>query len=94
MNEKFTASSLKNPLFPDTVTFNDKGVTFKVRKAVTSSENFVFYNDIAGIEIDNGVFFSTIRIKAKARDQEIIISNFAKRDAKRIKELILERAHN
>lgn len=94
MNEKFTASSLKNPLFPDTVTFNDKGVTFKVRKAVTSSENFVFYNDIAGIEIDNGIFFSTIRIKAKARDQEIIISNFAKRDAKRIKELILERAHN
>ena len=94
MNEKFTASSLKNPLFPDTVTFNDKGVTFKVRKAVTSSENFVFYNDIAGIEIGNGVFFSTIRIKAKARDQEIIISNFAKRDAKRIKELILERAHN
>ena len=94
MNEKFSASTLKNPLFPDTVTFNEKGVTFKIRKALTSSESFVFYNDIAGVEIDNGILFSTIRIKARARDQEIVISNFAKRDAKRIKELILERANH
>lgn len=92
MNEKFTASTLKNPLFPDQVVFSEKGVTFIIRKALSKTENFVFYNDIAGVEIDSGVIWSTIRIKARAREHEIIISNFAKRDAKRVKELILERA--
>lgn len=94
MNEKFSASTLKNPLFPDTVEFSEKGVTFKVRKAISATENFVFYDDIAGVEIESGVLFSSIRIKARAREQDIIISNFSKKDAKRIKELILERAKN
>ncbi len=94
MNEKFTASALANPLFPDTVTFSEKGVSFKIRKAITSTENFVFYNDIAGVEITNGLVFSTISIKARAREEEIIIKNFSKGDAKKIKELILERAYN
>jgi hypothetical protein len=33
MNERFSASGLMNPFFPDEVTFGDKGVTFKVKKA-------------------------------------------------------------
>ena len=93
MNEKFSASSLKNPLFPDTVEFSEKGITFKIRKAVSSKENFVFYNDIAGVEIEAGVFWATIRIKAKAREEDIVISNFNKSDAKKVKQLILDRAH-
>jgi len=92
MNERFAASTLKNPLLPDEVIFSEKGVTFKERKVFRSSENFVFYNDIAGVEIDSGVFFSTIRIKARAREHEIVIENFTKSDARKVKELILERA--
>ena len=72
--------------------FSEKGVTFKERKIFRSTENFVFYDDIAGVEIDSGIFFSTIRIKARAREQEILIQNFVKSDAKKIKALILERA--
>ncbi|AFK05401.1 hypothetical protein Emtol_4278 [Emticicia oligotrophica DSM 17448] len=94
MNERFSASTLKNPLMPDEVIFSEKGVTFKERKVLSSTENFVFYNDIAGVEIDSGMFFSTIRIKARAREQEIVIENFAKSDARKIKELILERARH
>lgn len=94
MNERFSASTLKNPLMPDEVIFSEKGVTFKERKVLSSTENFVFYNDIAGVEIDSGIFFSTIRIKARAREQEIVIENFAKSDARKIKELILERARH
>jgi hypothetical protein len=93
MNEKFRASSIKNPFFPDTVEFSEKGITFKIRKAVSSRENFVFYNDIAGVEIDSGIFWATIRIKAKAREEDIIITNFSKGDAKKVKQLILDRAH-
>jgi len=92
MNERFAASTLKNPLLPDEVIFSEKGVTFKERKVFRSSENFVFYNDIAGVEIDSGMFFSTIRIKARAREDEIVIENFTKSDARKVKELILERA--
>lgn len=92
MNERFSASTLKNPLMPDEVIFSEKGVTFKARKVFSSSENFVFYNDIAGVEIESGVFFATIRIKARAREHEIIIENFSKSDARKVKELILERA--
>ena len=92
MNERFAASAIKNPLMPDEVIFNEKGVTFKARKVFSSSEQFVFYNDIAGVEIDSGMFFSTIRIKARAREHEIVIENFTKSDARKVKELILERA--
>ena len=94
MNERFAASSLKNPLLPDEVIFDTKGVTFKERKVFSSNENFVFYNDIAGVEIDAGVFFATIRIKARAREHEIVIRNFTKDDARKVKELIVERAFN
>ncbi|UTA67158.1 hypothetical protein [Emticicia sp. 21SJ11W-3] len=94
MNERFTASSFRNPLLPDEVIFSEKGVTFKEKKVLSSSESFVFYNDIAGVEIDSGVFFATIRIKARAREQEIIVENFTKDDARTIKELIVARAFN
>ncbi len=90
MNEKFTASGLKNPMFPDEITFSDKGVTFKVRKAFNSTDNFVFYHDISGVEIDSGVFFSTIRVIPRMRP-EIVMNNFSKSDAKKVKELLLEK---
>ena len=88
MNERFSASGLMNPFFPDEITFGEKGVTFKVRKLFRSNDNFVFYSDISGVEIDSGVFFSTIRIIPRMRP-EIIINNFTKGDAKKVKELIL-----
>lgn len=90
MNEKFTASGLKNPMFPDEITFGEKGVTFKVRKAFNSTDNFVFYHDISGVEIDSGIFFSTIRVIPRMRP-EIVMQNFNKADAKKVKELLLEK---
>ena len=88
MNERFSASGLMNPFFPDEITFGEKGVTFKVRKLYKSNDNFVFYSDISGVEIDSSIFFSTIRIIPRMRP-EIIINNFTKGDAKKVKELIL-----
>jgi len=93
MNEKFSASGMMNPFFPDEVTFGEKGVTFKVRKLFKSNDNFVFYTDISGVEIESGMFFSTIRIIPRMRP-EIIINNFTKGDAKKVKELILEKVHS
>ena len=90
MNEKFRASGLMNPMFPDEVTFGDKGVTFTVRKLFKSTDNFLFYTDISGVEIENSIFFSTIRVIPRMRP-EIIINNFSKGDAKKVKELILEK---
>lgn len=90
MNERFSASGLMNPFFPDEISFGEKGVTFKVRKLFKSNDNFVFYSDISGVELDSGMFFSTIRIIPRMRP-EIIINNFTKGDAKKVKELILEK---
>ncbi|MGA0557386.1 hypothetical protein ACO2Q8_12090 [Larkinella sp. VNQ87] len=90
MAEIFKSSSLKDPLKRDVVEFNEKGVTFRVNKLIGGTDNFVFYGDISGVEIDNGLFFSTIRIIPRARP-EIVIRNFTRGDARRIKELILER---
>jgi len=89
MNERYSASGLMNPFFPDEVSFGEKGVTFKVRKLFRSTDNFVFYTDISGVEIESGIFFSTIRVIPRMR-QEIIINNFTKGDAKKVKELILQ----
>ncbi len=88
MAEIFKSSSFKDPINRDVVEFNDKGVTFRVRKLIGGTDNFVFYGDISGVEIDNGLFFSTIRVIPRARP-EIVIKNFTKGDARRIKELIL-----
>jgi len=95
MAEKLTfrASTLMNPLFPDTISFGEKGVTFTVRKFLRSNDSFVFYHDISGVEIENGVFYSTIRVLPRMRP-EIVIQNFGKRDALRVKELLLERVEN
>jgi hypothetical protein len=90
MNEIFTASRIKDMLTPDEVIMGDKGVTFKINKVFGGSESFVFYQDISGVEIDNGLIFSTIRIIPRAR-HEIVIENFTKADAQEIKRLILER---
>jgi hypothetical protein len=93
MNERFRASGLMNPVFPDEVTFGEKGVTFKVRKLFRSTDNFVFYSDISGVEIENSIFFSTIRVIPRMRP-EIIINNFSKGDAKKVKELILQQVQS
>ena len=93
MSEKFHSSSFKDPINRDEVEFNDKGVTFRVRKLIGGTDNFVFYSDISGVEIDNGMFFSTIHIIPRARP-EIVIRNFTKSDARRVKELILQNVPN
>ncbi len=81
---------LKDPIRQDEVHLSDKGVSFKVKKLIGGTEQFVFYADISGVEIDSGMFFATIRILPRARP-EIVIDNFAKSDAQEIKALILER---
>ncbi len=93
MSQSFRASMLMNPLFPDEIIFGDKGVTFRIKKLFRSNDNFVFYSDISGVEIDSGIFFSTVRVIPRMR-QEIIINNFSKSDAKRVKELLLEKVNN
>ena len=90
MNEKFSSSSFKDPIRQDVIEFNDKGVTFRAKKLIGGTDNFVFYSDISGVEIDNGLFFSTIRVIPRARP-EIVLDNFTKGDARRVKEIILER---
>ena len=90
MNEVFTASRFKDTVSPDEVMFSEKGVTFKVNKLIGGTENFVFYRDISGVEIESGLLFATIHIIPRARP-EIIIDGFTKADAKKIKQLILER---
>lgn len=89
MNERFSSSSFKDPIRQDVVEFNDKGVTFQVKKLIGGTDNFIFYSDISGVEIDNGLFFATIRVIPRARP-EIVLNNFTKGDARRVKELILE----
>jgi hypothetical protein len=94
MTQIFRSSSFKDPLTRDEVEFNDKGVTFRIRKLIGGTDNFVFFSDISGVEIDNGIFFSTIRVIPRAR-QEIVIQNFTKSDARKVKELILQNVpHN
>lgn len=90
MNEVFKASRVKDVFTPDEVIMGEKGVTFKINRIIGGSESFVFYQDISGVEIDNGLLFSTIRVLPRAR-QEIVIENFTKGDAQEIKRLILER---
>ncbi|RRA99211.1 hypothetical protein [Larkinella rosea] len=90
MAEVFKSSGFKDPINRDVVEFNEKGVTFRVNKLIGGTDSFVFYGDISGVEIDNGLFFSTIRIIPRARP-EIIIKNFTRGDARQIKQLILER---
>ncbi|AXE18588.1 hypothetical protein DR864_12890 [Runella rosea] len=90
MNEVFKSSSIKDPVRPNEVQLTDKGVSFKMRKLIGGTEQFVFYSDISGVEIDSGMFFATIRVIPRARP-EIVIENFTKSDAQRIKALILER---
>lgn len=91
MNEVFSASRLKDMFTPDQVVLNEKGVSFRTKRLLSGSDNFVFYSDISGVDIDSGLFFATIRILPRARP-EIVIKGFSKGDAMRIKELILERA--
>ena len=92
-NERFSSSSFKDPIKRDEIEFNDKGVTFREKRLIGGTDNFVFFSDISGVEIDNGLFFSTIHVIPRARP-EIVLNNFTKSDARRIKELILQNVPN
>ncbi len=86
----FKASRLGDPVTPDEVIFDAKGITFNVKTLFSSTESFVLYSDISGVEIVESLILATIKIKPKIR-AEIKIDNFTKSDAKIIKKLILER---
>ncbi len=86
----FRASRLGDPITPDEVIFDTKGITFNVKTLFTSTESFVLYSDISGVEIVESLLLATIKVKPKIR-AEIKIDNFSKSDAKIIKNFILER---
>lgn len=90
LQRRFRASRFGDPLTPDEVIFDAKGVTFHVKTALTATESFVLYSDISGVEVLESLLFSTILIKPKAR-AEIRIENFSKSDARLIKSFIMER---
>jgi hypothetical protein len=87
----FKASIFGDPLTPDEVIFDKKGITFNVKTFFGNTETFVLYSDVSGVEIVEGIVLSTIKIKPKTRNTDIKIDNFAKADAKVIKKLILEK---
>ncbi len=87
----FKASIFGDPITPDEVIFDKKGVTFNVKEVFGNTESFVLYSDISGVEIVEGMVLSTIKIKPKTRNTDIKIDNFSKGDAKIIKKLILEK---
>ncbi|MBP7281639.1 MAG: hypothetical protein KBA66_08695 [Leptospiraceae bacterium] len=87
----FKASIFGDPLTPDEVIFDKKGITFNVKNFFGNVETFVLYSDVSGVEIVEGIILSTIKIKPKTRNTDIKIDNFAKADAKVIKKLILEK---
>jgi hypothetical protein len=87
----FKASIFGDPLTPDEVIFDKKGITFNVKNFFGNIETFVLYSDISGVEIVEGIILATIKVKPKTRNVDIKIDNFAKSDAKTIKKLILEK---
>lgn len=87
----FKASVFGDPITPDEVIFDKKGVTFNVKEVFGNTESFVLYSDISGVEIVEGILLSTIKIKPKTRNTDIKIDNFSKSEAKLIKKLILEK---
>lgn len=88
--ERFYASRLGDPITPDEVIMNEKGVTFLVKNIFSHQDSFVFYEDISGVEIESGILMSNIRIMMRAREP-IFIENFSNADATLIKQLIMER---
>ncbi|MCP5512612.1 MAG: hypothetical protein H7A24_12080 [Leptospiraceae bacterium] len=90
MKKVFNASRLGDPITPDEVIFDTKGITFNVRELFSNTESFVLYSDISGVEIVESIMLATIKVKPKIR-AEIKIDNFTKSDAKLIKKYILER---
>jgi hypothetical protein len=86
----FTSSRLGDPVTPDEVIFDVKGITFNVKTLFSNTESFVLYSDISGVEIVESLILATIKVKPKIRN-EIKIDNFTKGDAKLIKKFILEK---
>lgn len=90
LKKVFRASRLGDPVTPDEVIFDAKGITFNVKSLFTSTESFVLYSDISGVEIVESLLLATIKVKPKIR-AEIKIDNFTKADAKIIKKFILDK---
>jgi hypothetical protein len=90
MNKVFKASRMVDLFTPNEVILGEKGITFKINKLIGGTESFVFYQDISGVEIDRGMFFASIRVLPRAR-QEMVIKNFSNSDAQEIKRLVMER---
>jgi hypothetical protein len=86
----FKASIWGDPWTPDEVIFDKKGVTFNIREWISNTETFILYSDISGVEIIEGIWLATIKIKPKVKS-EITINNFTKFDAAIIKKIILEK---
>lgn len=87
---RFSASRLGDPITPDEVVLTEKGVAFVIKEVFSQQDNFVFYEDISGVEIDSGIMLSNIRIMMRARPP-MTIENFSNSDAQEIKTLILQR---
>jgi hypothetical protein len=90
LKKVFRASRMGDPVTPDEVIFDAKGITFNVKTLFTSTESFVLYSDISGVEIVESLVLATIKVKPKIR-AEIKIDNFTKADAKIIKKFILDK---
>jgi len=88
--EQVFKGSLLGDWTPDEIILDDDGVGLKIRSLIKAHEDYVFYKDIASVEVDSRLFLATIRIKPRARP-ELVIDNFSKNDAVNIRKIILER---
>lgn len=86
----FQASRLGDPITPDEVIFDAKGVTFNVKRIFESTETYIPYSKISGVEVFESFILASVKIK-QLQGTEIKIENFRKDDAKQIKRFILEK---
>ncbi|HMV77035.1 MAG TPA: PH domain-containing protein [Leptospiraceae bacterium] len=86
----FQASRLGDPVTPDEVIFDAKGVTFNVKRIFESTETYIPYSKISGVEVFESFILASVKIK-QLQGTEIKIENFRKDDAKQIKKFILEK---
>ncbi|HNF17256.1 MAG TPA: PH domain-containing protein, partial [Leptospiraceae bacterium] len=86
----FQASRLGDPITPDEVIFDAKGVTFNVKRIFESTETYIPYSKISGVEVFESFILASVKIK-QLQGTEIKIENFRKDDAKQIKKFILEK---
>lgn len=93
---KVKASRIGDPFTPDEVVLGLKGVTFKIKEDLGSTEDFIIYGDISGVKVINGVkwfklILAHVVIEPKNRPS-FMIKYLSKRDAKIVKEYIQKKA--